>query len=189
MKAGAIFGVLIILFAALSLLFVISAPTTTASAGLVDPTGIHPTHYYNVTLWADASGWDYNHGPTNPTMYFQVCTKVNFTVIEEDNLPHTLTINAGPNETSSTLTLLTTSDITQTPGHVSKANYTFFKSGEYTYWCTVHPTTMVGHIFINATSNSTSSSVVKSSSVHSNLLNNLESNTFNAIEKVKDYTL
>lgn len=189
MKYGAIFGVLIIVFAALSLLFVISAPTTTASAGLVDPTGIHPTHYYNVTLWADASGWDYNHGTVNPTMYFPVCSQVNFTVIEEDNLPHTLTINAGPKESSSILTLLTTSEITQIPGHISHTHYIFFKSGEYTYWCTIHPTTMVGNIFINATSNSTSSSVVQSSSVHSNLLTSLESNIFDAIEKVKDQTL
>ena len=173
---GATYGIIIILLIALSLTFVLSAPTQTAG-GLTDPSNLPVKGYMNITLWADAAGWDTNHGPVNPTLYIPLDYKVNFTVIEEDGLPHTLTINVGPKESSASLTLVTTGELTQTIGHKAHATYEFFKTGVYTYWCTVHPTTMVGLIYVNATSsNSTANSSVAfshSSTTHNNdLFNN-----------------
>ena len=176
---GAAYGIIIILLIALSLTFVLSAPTQTAG-GLTDPSNLPVKGYMNITLWADAAGWDTNHGPVNPTLYIPLDYMGNFTVIEEDGLPHTLTINKGPKEDSATLTLLTTGQITQIIGHKSHASYEFFEPGVYTYWCTVHPTTMVGQIIVNSTaSNSTAnSSASLCNCVHSN------NNEFNKISSL-----
>lgn len=108
-----------------------------------------PDHQLNITLYADASGWDYNHGKVNPTIVIPPNTQIAFTVIEEDNQPHTLTIAPGAQESSTHATLLSQTDITTTPGHVSHASAYFTTTGEYTYWCTIHPVTMVGQLYVN----------------------------------------
>lgn len=107
-------------------------------------------HQVNITLWADAAGWNYNHGKVNPVIVIPVGTLVQFTVVEEDNQPHTLTFAPGAQEASAHATLLGTSDITTTPGHVSHTSAYFSTAGEYTYWCLIHPTTMVGQLYVNA---------------------------------------
>lgn len=109
-----------------------------------------PAHQVNITLYADALGWDYSKGKTNPTIVIPPGTLVHFTVIEEDNQPHTLTVAPGAKETSTSATLLSKADITTTPGHESHASAYFPTTGEYTYWCIVHPTTMVGQLYVNA---------------------------------------
>lgn len=159
-KTGIVLGVIIILLSGLMLTFMFDAPTQ-SGGGLADPSNLPVKGYMNITIYADAAGWNYSHGAINPTLYFPLYYVINFTVIEEDNLPHTLTINTGPTETSSSLTLLSTGQITQIPGHVSKVSYEFFKTGIYTYWCMIHPTTMVGQIEVNSTaSNNTTAATV-----------------------------
>ena len=110
-----------------------------------------PEHVVNVTLWADASGWDFNHGTVNPNIVVPPDTLIKFTVIEEDGEPHTLTIAPGAKETSFSTTVLPTSAITCIIGHKSYGSIYITSPGEYTYWCTVHPLTMVGHIYCNTT--------------------------------------
>ncbi len=169
-KLGAIYGVVIIVLVAASLTFVLSAPTS-AGGGLIDPSGIKVKGTIDQTVYADASGWNFSHGPINPTLYFPVDYKICFTVIEEDNLPHTFTINKDKAYTPGTpatsyesattgLTLITTGQLTQVPGHSVQKSYIFFESGNYTYWCEIHPTTMDARIQINGTAES--SSVVSS---------------------------
>lgn len=164
-KSGVVYGVVIVVLVAASLAFVLSAPTS-SGGGLTDPSGIKIKGTIDQTIYADASGWNYSHGPINPTLYFPVDYKIVFTVIEEDNLPHTFTINKDKAYTPGTpatsfengntgLTLITTSELTQVPGHSVTKSYVFFASGNYTYWCEIHPTTMDARIQINGTAEST----------------------------------
>lgn len=164
-KSGVVYGVVIVVLVAASLAFVLSAPTS-AGGGLTDPSGIKIKGVIDHTVYADASGWNYSHGQINPTLYFPVDYKIVFTVIEEDNLPHTFTLNKDTKyapgtppthyESATTgFTLITTSELTQVPGHSVTKSYIFFKTGNYTYWCEIHPTTMDARIQINGTAEST----------------------------------
>jgi len=147
-KTGVVFAVIILLIVSMGLYLALDFPQT-SSFSLPPAPSVVP-HTANITLWADASGWDYNHGTVNPTITILNGTLVHFTIIEEDGQPHTFTINPGPTESTVFDTLLSISQITTTPGSVSHANAYFPKVGVYTYWCTVHPTTMVGLIYVNS---------------------------------------
>ena len=152
---GPIFVIAILLVAGIALGLELSVPTSPAYSLPGIPA--HPAHYVNVTLYADANGWNSNQKglpvqsglKVNPTIVVLPGTVVNFTVIEEDNQPHTLTIAQGSSISSTSDTLLSTSDITTTTGHVSFAQAYFDTLGEYTYWCVVHPQTMIGHLWVN----------------------------------------
>ncbi|MCL4447152.1 MAG: hypothetical protein M0Z77_03095 [Thermoplasmatales archaeon] len=114
-----------------------------------------------IVLYANAEGWNYNSSHPNPTLYEKTHVLLEFKVIEQDNLPHTLTINPGINE-SSTNTVLSV-NIPAVTGSVVWVNWSFANPGIYTYWCEVHPETMVGKLVVNSTSsNSTNASVVSS---------------------------
>ncbi len=141
---GVIFAVIILLAMGATLFTTVNYPVSQTFSLPSAPA--HPPHEVNITLYADASGWDYLHGPSNPTITILNGTLVHFTVIEEDNQPHTLTINPGSSESSYSDTLLSTSQITTTPGHISYVTAYFDTVGVFTYWCTIHPTTMVGLI-------------------------------------------
>ena len=153
-KAGVVFVVIVLIMVAIGFTLMLNPPTVKSfSLPPVPSKGVK--HYQNITIYADANGWDYNHGTVNPTLYIANNTVVTFTVIEEDGEPHTLTINPGTSETSYQDTLLSTAQITTIPGHVSTTKAYFDTIGVYTYWCTVHPETMVGLIYVNATVNVT----------------------------------
>ncbi|GGM78047.1 hypothetical protein GCM10007108_15260 [Thermogymnomonas acidicola] len=170
-KPGLVFAVTVVVVVALAISFIATAPQ--AGGRPFNPNDYKYT--VDVTIWADAAGWNYNHGVVNPTLYFKPGTKVVFTVIEEDGLPHTLTINPGKTENrGNAYTVLSIAQITQTIGHKSTGIYVFDKTGYYTYWCTVHPTTMVALIVITdnppyiglpPSNNTTSSSVVTDYSI------------------------
>ncbi len=171
-KLGVVYGIVIILLVGLSLTFVLSAPTS-SGGGLIDPAGLKVKGTIDQTVYADASGWNYSHGPINPTLYFPLDYKICFTVIEEDNLPHTFTINKDKNYVPGTvlttyenaatgLTLVTTGELTQIPGHSVSKSYIFFQPGNYTYWCTVHPTTMLARIQVNGTASGTAATSIVS---------------------------
>lgn len=153
-KAGVVFVAIVLIMVAIGFTLMLNPPTVKSfSLPPVPSKGVK--HYQNITIYADANGWDYNHGTVNPTLYIANNTVVTFTVIEEDGEPHTLTINPGTSETSYQDTLLSTAQITTIPGHVSTTKAYFDTIGVYTYWCTVHPETMVGLIYVNATVNVT----------------------------------
>ncbi|MCL4451705.1 MAG: cupredoxin domain-containing protein [Candidatus Thermoplasmatota archaeon] len=153
-KAGVVFVVIVLIMVGIGFTLMLNPPTVKSfSLPPVPSKGVK--HYQNITIYADANGWDYNHGTVNPTLYIANNTVVTFTVIEEDGEPHTLTINPGSSETSYQDTLLSTAQITTIPGHVSTTKAYFDSIGVYTYWCTVHPETMVGLIYVNATVNVT----------------------------------
>jgi plastocyanin len=157
-KGGVVFVVIVLIMVAIGFSLMLNPPTVKSfSLPPVPSKGVK--HYENITIYADALGWDYGHGTLNPTISIANNTVVNFTVIEEDGQPHTLTINPGPAESSYQDTLLTTSQITTIPGHTSHTQAYFDKIGIYTYWCIVHPETMVGLIYVNATVNTTVPSV------------------------------
>ncbi len=153
-KAGVVFVAIVLIMVAIGFTLMLNPPTVKSfSLPPIPSKGVK--HYQNITIYADANGWDYNHGTVNPTLYIANNTVVTFTVIEEDGEPHTLTINPGSSETSYQDTLLSTAQITTIPGHVSTTKAYFDTIGVYTYWCTVHPETMVGLIYVNATVNVT----------------------------------
>ncbi|MEM0135185.1 MAG: hypothetical protein QXU18_08190 [Thermoplasmatales archaeon] len=111
-----------------------------------------------IVLYANAEGWNYNSSHPDPTLYSKTHVLLEFKVIEQDGLPHTLTINPGPNESASSAIVNVV--IPTTIGSVTWVNWSFSNPGVYTYWCEVHPETMVGSLIINATSsNSTNSSL------------------------------
>ena len=145
---GVAFAVMLVAVAGLSLAYELNIPEVHAFK--LPPVPSDAKIYRDVTLYAEEPGWDANLGPakTNPTLVFQVGTVVNFTVIEEDTLPHTLAINPGPKE-------LSNADIVLSIGppqySVVHGQAYFNKIGVYTYWCTVHPLTMVGLIYVNKT--------------------------------------
>ena len=147
-KTGVVFAVIVLLIVSMGLYLALDYPQTSSFSLPAAPASA--PHSVNITIWADASGWDYGHGTVNPTITILNGTVIHFTVIEEDGQPHTLTINPGPAESTVFDTLLSISQITTTPGAVSHTTAYFPKVGVYTYWCTVHPTTMVGLIYVNS---------------------------------------
>lgn len=161
-KAGVVFAVSVILIMAAAVGIALNVPLSKAVKLPQVPAG-GPAHQVNITLWADAIGWNYNHGQVNPAIVIPPGTLIHFTVIEEDNQPHTLTVAPGSQESATHATLLSQADITTTPGHVSHSSAYFTSTGEWTYWCTVHPQTMVGQLYVNSSApvptNNTTSSV------------------------------
>ena len=151
---GMIFGIVIIVLMFGGLYYMLSAPTS-LNGGLVEPSNTPYTKTINVTLYANALGWDYGikGDHTNPTFNITVGTRIVFTVIEDDTAPHTLTIADSPSESSTHLTLITTSQLTQIIGHTVVASYVFNKVGTWTYWCEIHATTMVGEINVLPSTN------------------------------------
>ena len=66
-KAGVIFVVIVLIALAGGLLLETNPPTIKAfSLPAVPAKGVE--HYQNITLYACADGWDYGHGPINPTL-------------------------------------------------------------------------------------------------------------------------
>ncbi len=108
-----------------------------------------------IVLYANANGWNYNTSNPNPTIYAKTHVLLEFKVIEQDTFPHTLTINPGPNESQSSA--IVSVNIPAVPGTVVWVNWSFSVPGIYTYWCIVHPETMVGKLIINSSSNTTGS--------------------------------
>lgn len=153
---GIAFGIVIVILMGVMLFYMLSAPTSLAGGLIESPTTTY-TKQVNITLYADQEGWNFGiKGDTvNPTFNITLGTKVCFTVIEEDGAPHTLTIADSPHESSAQLTLIQTTQLTCTIGHSAKASYIFNKLGAWTYWCTIHSTTMVGTINVIAPVNST----------------------------------
>ncbi len=60
------------------------------------------------------------------------------------------------------LTLVTTGELTQIPGHSVSKSYIFFQPGNYTYWCEIHPTTMLARIQVNGTASGTAATSIVS---------------------------
>ena len=116
------------------------------------------TSLLNQTLFADKNGWNYSQtSGVNPTITVSACTLVNFTLIDEDNLTHTLVINTGNNENTTDYTVIATVNATT---NMSQGYYFFLTPGNYTYWDLYHPSTAVGTI--NVTNSSSGASVVYS---------------------------
>lgn len=145
---GVAFAVMLVAVAGLSLAYELNIPEVHSFK--LPPVPANAKIYRDVTLYAEEPGWDANLGPakTNPTLVFQVGTVVNFTVIEEDTLPHTLAINPGAKELSNADIVLSIGP----PQYSVVHGQVYFNTiGVYTYWCTVHPLTMVGLIYVNKT--------------------------------------
>ncbi|MEM0136225.1 MAG: hypothetical protein QXU18_13545 [Thermoplasmatales archaeon] len=112
-----------------------------------------------IVLYANELGWNYNSSNPNPTLYEKTHVLLEFKVIEQDNQPHTLTVNPGTNE-SQTNEIFSV-NIPPVTGSVVWVNWSFANPGVFTYWCIVHPETMVGRLYVNSTSsNSTNASTV-----------------------------
>jgi|ACXJ01.1.fsa_nt_gi plastocyanin len=142
-------------------------------------------HYHNVN----------SSNPVNPTIFVKVDTTLYFNVTEEDGAPHTLTLgylgttNASANlpivngnisnskmlgsyksyEPSVSYTVLSTAQITTTIGHNSQGKFPFTKAGVYSYWCTIHPFSMLGVIIVGSYQN-TSIDVGHSAPISNNLI-------------------
>ncbi len=140
-------ALILILGAGLSFYFFISVPQGIGAQGV--------SASYNSTelivLYANAQGWNYNSSHPNPTIYAKTHVLLEFKVIEQDNLPHTLTINPGSTENQNSA--IVSVNIPPIPGTVVWVNWSFGQPGTYTYWCIVHPETMVGLLIINSSTN------------------------------------
>ncbi|WP_393970764.1 cupredoxin domain-containing protein [Oxyplasma meridianum] len=206
-KGGVTLALVIIVVIALGMTYILSAPTI---EGITPTNFSHKyVAYVNLGADANGwdfpvGSYNFDNGTVNPTFYFKVGTLVYFNVTEEDDLPHTLTIGydgsasstmgssliANPGLikknptsyeiTSKSYTAITTSQLTQVPGHTASGKFPFNTAGVYTYWCTVHPTTMYGLIIVNATSSGTSIQFhqLNNSPVPQNCFNSLHSFNF-----------
>ncbi|MCL4337407.1 MAG: hypothetical protein M1129_03760 [Candidatus Thermoplasmatota archaeon] len=176
-KGGVTFALIIILMISMAFGYVLTSPTGGGLHKSSSPT--KNTQYIN--LGADAAGWEYNYNKSdlNRVLNVNLSTTVYFNVTEEDGAPHNLFIaydgsysasafakymsdlssNPKSVEGSNNYQVLSTSQITQTIGHKTQGSFPFVGSsmvGIYTYWCSVHYTTMVGLLIVNATSGSAS---------------------------------
>jgi hypothetical protein len=113
-----------------------------------------------IVLYANYQGWNYNSSIPNPTLYEKTHVLLEFKVIEQDNLPHTLTINPGSNESASNY--IVSVNIPAVTGTIVWVNWSFANPGIYTYWCEVHPETMVGKLVLNSTTSNTTNASVAS---------------------------
>lgn len=173
-KGGVTFAVIIIVIVSVAFGYVLTSPT----GGGLQPSK-NPTKYTQfVNLGADAAGWEnnYNASDRNPVINVTESTTVYFNITEVDGAPHNLYIAYDGSYTSSLFAklvseqkvspkkievtpnyqILSTSQITQTIGHKTQGSYPFFKTGIYTYWCSIHFETMVGLLIVNATTGSSS---------------------------------
>ncbi len=182
-SSGILFGVVIIVLMFGGLYYMLSAPTT-LNGGLIESSSMSYTKTVNVTLYANALGWDYGikGDTTNPTINVTAGTRIIFTVIEDDTAPHTLTIADSPKESGTHLTLITTSQLTTTIGHTVTASYIFDKVGPWTYWCAIHPTTMLGTINVLPAANA--SAQVNSYSQSNPGINGNSHNTVNGLNSI-----
>jgi hypothetical protein len=126
-----------------------------------------------IVLYANANAWNYKTTDPNPTLNEKLHTQLDFKIIEQDGIPHTFTVNAGKNESSSPSDYIINVQIPTTIGSVVWANWSFSSPGVYTYWCTIHPYAMVGLLYVNSTAisssnNSTTASPVSASQSHLN---------------------
>ncbi len=164
-KGGVAFAVIVVLSIAVAVGFVISPQPTSVLSQVIPP---NPAYTNSTTLYANAAGWDTpspygNPGlPVNPTLNYTVGTVVTFTVIETDSLPHNLYIAKGTSENLAAYYSVIGA-INPIPGSKYTGEWYAQTPGVYTYWCQVHPTTMVGTInVLPANSTSISNNVVKS---------------------------
>ncbi len=154
-STAAVMFVVVLLATGGSFVWFIESSGTSGSGGI--------SASYNSTqlivLYANALGWNYNSSNPNPTLYEKTHVLLEFKVIEQDNLPHTLTINPGTNE--STTNIILSVNIPAVTGTITWVNWSFANPGVFTYWCEVHPETMVGKLIVNSTSsNATNASAV-----------------------------
>ncbi|HLH86018.1 MAG TPA: cupredoxin domain-containing protein [Thermoplasmataceae archaeon] len=185
-KGGVALAVVIVAVVAVSVGYILTSPSSTGLTPTSNDFAQTKYTQY-VHLYADGNGWDYYYyqlgkGPINPVIYVKTGTTVVFNVTEEDDLPHTLTIafdgsptstlgsslisnpsqiNSNPTKyenTGGSYTIISESQLGQTPGVTVQGKYPFLNPGVYTYWCLVHPTTMFGLIIVgsNASANVTS---------------------------------
>ncbi len=173
-KGGVVVALIIVVVVSASFAYILSSPT----GGGLQPSK-NPTSYTQyINLGADAAGWEYNYNAShrNPVLNIKESTLVYFNVTEIDGAPHNLYIaydgayssstfanlvkeqinNPKSIEGSTNYQILTVAQVTQTIGHSTQGSYPFFKTGIYTYWCSIHYETMVGLLIVNATSGSTS---------------------------------
>ncbi len=173
-KGGVVVALIIVIVVSASFAYILSSPT----GGGLQPSK-NPTSYTQyINLGADAAGWEHNYNTSqrNPVLNIKESTLVYFNVTEEDGAPHNLYIaydgayssslfaklsasqisNPKSIEGSTNYQILSVSQITQTIGHSTQGSYPFFKTGIYTYWCSIHYETMVGLLIVNATTGSTS---------------------------------
>ena len=173
-KGGVTFVVIILLLVSVAFAYVLTSPT---GGGLINPTT--PAKYTKyVNLGADAAGWEnnYNSSQRNPILNVTTSTLVYFNVTEMDGAPHNLLIaydgaysaslfstylgyltGGSPTKAENpgaSYQVLSESQITQTIGHSTQGKFNFQKAGIYTYWCAVHPTSMVGLLIVNDTTTS-----------------------------------
>lgn len=183
-KAGVGVVIIIAIVVALSFSYVLTTPTGSQKQTIPS----NPAYTNTTYLWANAAGWNFGHGTLDPTLNYSVGTVVTFMMTEGDTQPHTLTINPGGSASNpvngetmtGAITVLTIAQITQTKGHHSEGQYYFSKPGIYTYWCTIHPETMVGLIYVNSTTGSSSTSIAPHSvlSEPSNINPNLQYSSY-----------
>lgn len=161
-KGGVVFAVTVVLAVAVAVGFVISPQPTSVLSQVIPP---NPALTNSTTLYANAAGWDTptplgnSNGaiPVNPTLNYTAGSVVTFTVIETDTLPHNLYIAKGTSENLGAYYSVIGA-INPILGSKYTGEWYAQTPGTYTYWCQVHPTTMVGTINVVAANSSAASS-------------------------------
>jgi len=200
-KGGVAFAVIVVLAIAVAVGFVISPQPTSVLSQVIPP---NPAFTNSTTLYANAAGWDtptsYGNSngaiPVNPTLNYTVGTVVTFTVIETDTLPHNLYIAKGTSENLAAYYSVIGA-INPILGSKYTGEWYAQTPGTYTYWCQVHPTTMVGTINVVAANSSSVISNINQnpsivsisphqavSGVNSNLYGNLEHSASGITDKL-----
>lgn len=99
----------------------------------------------NITLYGSASqGWGLTQQSITspgPQITFQEGQLVNLTLIAVDGLPHIFYVDYNGNKVAD-------SNEPRSPQFTTTINYQFTpdRTGQFTYYCSIHPTTMFGNV-------------------------------------------
>ena len=140
-NGGVAFTIIVVLVISMAFGYILTSGT---SSNLVPPTNAVTKHVGNITMWADAGGWELKQGPAatsydpsatsliNQIFYFNESTLVYINLTEADGAPHTFTIAYDGANTSSLYSSITTGIYQNPTKYESSNSYTIISISQLT---------------------------------------------------------